>query len=359
MTTRRAYIDHLRGVAVLLMLVAHTFDAWTADAARPTEGFRRVLVLGGFGAPLFLWLAGVALALSAERAVRAGGGRRAAALSVFRRGVELFLLAFLFRLQAFILSPGAWPVTLFRVDILNIMGPSIAAAGLVWGIWGNRIAITAAYAALAMAFAMSAPILQTAAWVNDLPVWVQWYLRPAGVDTNFTLFPWAGFVLAGAAAGALIAGARDQRAEMRVQLSLAAAGAGLTAVGIYSASLPSIYRQASFWTSSPTFFAIRTGAMMLALAAAYGLARAAANRGRLPAVLERLGRRSLFVYWIHVELVYGYATWPIRHKLELWQTGLACATFSAAMYGMVLLRGRLLDRGSVGRASPAASFSNS
>ena len=68
--TRRQYIDYLRAVAVLIMLVAHTFDAWTADAARSTEAFRRVLILGGFGAPLFLWLAGVASVLSAERACR-------------------------------------------------------------------------------------------------------------------------------------------------------------------------------------------------------------------------------------------------------------------------------------------------
>ena len=67
-------------------------------------------------------------------AVRRGGSRRDAAEAVCRRGLEIFILAFLFRLQAFIVSPGSHPVTLFRVDILNIMGPAIVAAGLVWAL---------------------------------------------------------------------------------------------------------------------------------------------------------------------------------------------------------------------------------
>ena len=357
--TRRQYIDYLRGVAVLIMLIAHTFDAWTANAERSTEAFRRILILGGFGAPLFLWLAGVASVLSAERAFRRSGSRKEAALSVFRRGVEIFILAFLFRLQAFIVSPGASPVTLFRVDILNVMGPSIAAAGLVWGLSRNPAAVSLAYAALAVAVAMSAPLVRMAGWVNALPVGAQWYVRPAGDLTNFTLFPWAGFVFAGGTVGVLIAAARDRRTETRVQLWLAAAGAALTALGFYSASLPTIYRQSSFWTSSPTYFAIRTGVMMLALAATYGLARAAADRGTILRWLERLGRRSLFVYWIHVELVYGYATWPIRHRLALWETAIAWLAFSLMIYGFVVLRDRLGDRWHTKGSAPTPLYSNS
>src|SRR5436190_17447119 len=107
------------------MIEAHTFDAWTAAVDRTTRAFQRAIVLGGFGAPLFLWLAGVAVVLSAESHARKSGSRQQAALAVSRRGVEIFILAFLFRLQAFIVTPGSPPLTLFRVDILYLMGPSI------------------------------------------------------------------------------------------------------------------------------------------------------------------------------------------------------------------------------------------
>ena len=90
-------------------------------------------MLGGFAAPLFLWLAGIGVALSAGSLVRRGEHPAAVVEAVARRGLEIFVLAFLFRLQAFIISPGSYPVTLFRVDILNIMGPAIVASGIVWG----------------------------------------------------------------------------------------------------------------------------------------------------------------------------------------------------------------------------------
>ena len=43
-------------------------------------------------------------------------------------------------------------------------------------------------------------------------------MRPAGDLTIFTLFPWAGFVFAGGAVGALLAAARDERAERRLHV---------------------------------------------------------------------------------------------------------------------------------------------
>src|SRR5262249_48622826 len=302
---RRLYIDWARAVAVLLMIEAHTVDAWTRAPSRPTAAFRDATILGGFAAPLFMWLAGVALVLAASANLERHGDRGAAVDTICRRGLEIFALAFLFRLQAFVLTPGGHPVTLFRVDILNVMGPAIAAAGIVWGMTTRTGALVAAYAGIAAAIAMLTPILRATPAIDVLPIWVQWYIRPAGDNTTFTSFPWAGFVFAGAACGVLIAAARTQRAERRLQIWLAGTGAARIAAGPYAAPRPSIYRQSSFWTTSPTWFAIRVGVLMLALAAIYALSRRAAGREADLRPLARLGRSSLFVYWIHVELVYG------------------------------------------------------
>ena len=57
--------------------------------------------------------------------------------------------------------------------------------------------------------------------------------------------------------------------------------------------------------------------------------------------LETLGRSSLFVYWIHVELVYGYATWPIHNRLPLWAALAAYSLFSGLMYAAVLAKDRV------------------
>jgi uncharacterized membrane protein len=207
--------------------------------------------------------------------------------------------------------------------------------------------------------AMLTPVVRTASWVNALPLWVQWYMKPAAEYTTFTMFPWAGFVFAGGAVGVLLAAAKEERTERFVQLTLLIAGGLLVAFGFFAATQPSIYRQSSFWTSSPTWFAIRLGIMMIALAVIY-LAAAIAERAHVTlGPLERLGRSSLFVYWIHVELVYGYASWFWRGRLPLWGSLVAFALFAALMYGAVLLRDRVVStrrwRGPLQSATEPAS----
>jgi uncharacterized membrane protein len=340
---RRRSVDRARGLAVLIMILAHVLDAWTLPAERSTPAFRNLTIVSGFAAPLFLWLAGVALALSADRTAGRSASRRTGWMNIVQRGLEIFVLAFVFRVQAFLLSPGGWPIAIFRVDILNVMGPAIAAAGLIWGLVASRARLVATYSAAAVGLAMLTPIVRAADWVNGLPVWFQWHLRPAGEHTTFTMLPWAGFVFAGAAAGVLIASASDQRAERRVHAALGLSGAVITVLGFYAASLPTIYRQSSFWTSSPTYFVIRVGILMVALAIVFALADIAAESRLSFRPLERMGRASLFIYWVHVEIVYGYATWPLRLHLRVWQTLVAFAVFSLFMYGVLIVRDRLMD----------------
>jgi uncharacterized membrane protein len=382
--SRRVYIDWARGIAVLVMIEAHTLDAWTRATDRHGVFYRDATVLGGFAAPLFLWLAGLAVVLAATRA--AEGPQPAAAPSqrrdnrargmevACRRGLEIFILAFLFRLQGFIITPGGAPVTLFRVDVLNIMGPSMVGVGLLWGAGRTVVARVAWCAVAAAAIGMLTPIVRTSSLVNTLPIWLQWYMRPAGDLTIFTLFPWAGFVFAGGAVGALLAAAKDERSERRLHVVLCAFGAVLIALGFYTAGRPSIYRVSSFWTSSPTWFAIRVGILIVAVSVIYGLfaalrahqvaqpfraAPAAAGRPKGlryegPPIdpLARFGRSSLFIYWIHVELVYGYATWLIRGRLPLSGVIVAYAAFCAVMYGAIVLRDRLVDSWRARRGGP-------
>ena len=84
------------------------------------------------------------------------------------------------------------------------------------------------------------PIVRSTSLVDALPVWFQWYMRPTGDLTIFTLLPWAGFVFAGGALGALMAMIRDDRSERRLQMAVATVGTGLIVLGLYAASLPTI-----------------------------------------------------------------------------------------------------------------------
>jgi uncharacterized membrane protein len=338
--SRRRYIDWARGIAVLIMIEAHVLDSWTLRSERGSTAFGLLNLLGGFAAPLFLWLAGLALVLSAERALVRNPDRGEAASGVLRRGVEILLLAFLFRLQAYIVSPGNPPVSLLRVDILNIMGPAMVGAALLWRFAPNAHAAAAICGGAAVLLALVTPVARAASWLPMLPSPLQWYISPNGNHSTFTLFPWAGFVFAGAAYGALLADAGGHERKAVAQLGIA--GALVIAACYYASTLPSVYAASSFWTTSPTYFGIRTGVMMLGLWTLLGLTPLAVRVSSVFGVLEWFGRHSLFVYWIHVELVYGYATMMVHHRLPLWGTAIGYVVFCSAMYWAIALKERVV-----------------
>lgn len=344
------YVDWARGVAVLLMLEAHTLDAWTRPSSRATPEFHALTVLGGFAAPLFLWLAGLSLVLSAERRLRDTGSRAQATEACLKRGAWIFILAFLFRLQAFLVSPGGWPVMLFRVDILNIMGPTLAAAGLLWGVCGGTRRAAAACAGAAVAIVLAAPLVPASRFVAELPLWIQWYARPFGDLTTFTLFPWAGFAFAGACCGALVSRVASSREEGRLLGGMALAGGGLLILGFYSAVRTGL---STGGADSPAFFAIRLGVVTLLVSGLFLLSRVAARRRPLDP-LELIGRNSLFIYWIHVELVYGYASWAIHHRLPLWGTAVGFLVMVCLMYGATIVKGRATGSWRFSRLTPAS-----
>jgi hypothetical protein len=140
------WLDWMRGLAVLIMIEAHVLDSWTRAADRSGTAFGWSIILGGMGAPLFLFLAGVAIPLSAGSKLRRTGDGATAARLVMRRGLEIFLLALLFRLQAWLLG-WAPAHTLLRVDILNIMGPAIAGTAFLWSLARRPASQTAARSA--------------------------------------------------------------------------------------------------------------------------------------------------------------------------------------------------------------------
>lgn len=317
------------------MLEAHTLDAWTRLSERRTPPYFRLTMLGGFAAPLFLWLAGLALVLAAERQLSRTGDRAQATSFIVKRGLEIFILAFLFRIQAFLISPGSWLVTIFRVDILNVMGPSLVIAGLLWGMARSQTAAALGAAATATLIALVTPLIRSASWVDHLPLWIQWHLRPFSDHTTFTLLPWSGFVFAGVTCGVLLASTTSLEAERRTLRWLTGAGLLTLALGFYTAYRPALYASSSFWTTSPTYFAIRVGAMLLLLGALYAASPIIERVPRFAGMLESFGRNSLFIYWIHVELVYGYTTWPLRQRLPLWGYGLAYILFCALMLGAI------------------------
>ena len=340
-SSRKPYLDWLRGVGVLVMIQGHVIDSWTAATDRSRETYHWITFVGGIGgAPVFLFLAGVALVLAASSRMRRGLSERAAVAAARKRGWQIFALAFLFRLQAWLISGGSmW--TLLKVDILNVLGLSMIAGALILGA-GTRRSRRWWFAAVAVLIPVSTPLVRASGVLGVLPDPLEWYLRPAGSATTFTLFPWAAFLLAGCAVGFWL-DTRTAAEERRVNLWLTGLGGALALAAYGTSFLPPIYSETNFWTSSPTFFFIRLGCLLVLVGTAYAVvgngadpSRASSFATRSP--IQELGRSSLFVYWIHVEMAYGVLSAPIHRRLPLEWAYVAFLIFSVFLYLLVRLK---------------------
>jgi uncharacterized membrane protein len=333
------YLDWLRGVAVLIMIEAHTLDSWTRVADRDRPAYKWAIFVGGFGAPIFLFLAGLALTLAAGSRVRKGLSEAEVAARARRRGWQIFGLAFLFRLQSMVLSGGEVK-SLLKVDILNVMGISMLTAAALWALGrGTRWRAFLLVSATA-AVAMLTPVIRATHLLDGLPDPIEWYLRPFAGWTTFTLFPWAGFLLGGAAIGLWLDATTEPRDESRLMMWLTVLGLSIAGAGYVAALLPPIYAETSFWTSSPTFFYIRLGVLIVVVPFAYWWM--SVFRGWSP--LQDFGVASLFVYWIHVEMVYGILSMAIHRRLSFEAALVAFALFSVGLFGLVKLKDRVRAR---------------
>jgi uncharacterized membrane protein len=328
---RRGYVDWLRGLAVVIMIEAHTIDSWTAPSWRVIDAYWWGQLIAGMSAPLFLFLAGVSVPMAAGSRMRRGASHIDASLTLQKRGWQILLLALLFRVQSFVVSPGSTLYGILKVDILNVMGPAIAGAALVWGLAGRRrVSQVVCLAAVAIGIALMTPPVRTADWLAPLPDVLEAYLRsPAGRST-FTFFPWSGFVFAGAALGVLLDASRTAQDERRLNAWFAAAGLTIAAAAYAGSFLPTPFKASSFWTSSPSFYFIRIGLLVASVAVAYAWGQRATAARFSP--LQQFGRTSLFVYWIHVELVYGFISTPLHKNLSLPQWFIAYALFTWLMF---------------------------
>ncbi len=347
---RKTYLDWLRGIAVIVMVLAHVSDGWTRLEDRTRYLYGLVVFIAGFAAPLFLFLAGLTLTLSASARADTVGHHAAAATARWR-ALQIFALAFLFRLQAQLLGWGPL-INFFKVDILNIMGLAMLAAAAIWGWSANRTVRVALFAVATGLTAMITPIVRDSAIVAALPDGIEAYIRPVAGRTAFALFPWAAFLLGGTIAGELIHASRTEGQERRVQWGFFGAGVAGGTIAFALSFMPSIYANANFWTSSPTFFFIRLGLNTALLSIAWWIDRFHALVRRRVAglaadvpgrVITTLGRSSLFVYWIHVEMVYGSIALPLRRALPLELSLVGTVLLCALLYGIVRWKDRLMS----------------
>jgi hypothetical protein len=314
--SRKLWLDWQRGLAVLFMVEVHILDAWVSPAAPRGGLYSILLMIGGFAAPGFLYMAGLSQALADEAQERKGLAPAARRRQALGRAVWLLSIAYGFRLAEYVLGgafrrPDGWR-DLLKVDILNVIAVGLALSAVLavgrprrW----RALLAGAAAGALVLATPPIADVLRH----FDLPRAGQAadplarvapgpladvalaYVYGSWPRANFSILNWAAFLLAGAAVAPLVARGR----KPLLWLGL---GAALYGTGWLVDHGPDVYAYQSFWRTSPAWFLMRIGIC----AGFTGLLQLVPDAAERPlGWLSALGRQSLVAYVVSVELTYG------------------------------------------------------
>ena len=346
---RLSYIDWMRGLACVVMFQTHCYDSWLSPEARKSTFFTYSQLGGTLPAPLFLFLAGISFALVVDKLVRKNSTPRQIARQTFVRGAEILGLGLLFRLQEYLVAWGWAPRSdLFRVDILNSIGVSMMLMALVcWAALklgrGTWLGFGAASAALAIS------LLTPPLWTTWQPLWLPWPLESyingvhnLGVPQPwlFPIFPWSGFAFAGLSMGFFLASDWARQREAKVFAVTAIAGLCLVQGARWLDAQPwHLYASDDFWHTSPEFFVLRVGLLLMILSASYAWCRwGAANWGFSP--LIQLGQTSLLVYWVHIEFVYGRVSILAKRSQSIGMASLGLLTIFLMMLSLSIARTR-------------------
>jgi len=309
------------------MFQTHCYDAWLSPALHKSAFFMYSQLLGTFPAPLFLFLAGVSFALITDKLLRKGIAPPQIARTTIRRGAEILAFGLLFRLQEYLIAWGWAPWSdLFRVDILNTIGMSMILMGILcWIVLtvsqrDHRLRLGLAAGSTSIAISLLTPLL----WTSWRPNWLPWPIESYinGVHNLgepqtglFPIFPWGGFAFAGLALGFLLLSDWARQHEVRVFILTGFAGvAFIEGARWLDSRAIQLYATYDFWHTSPNFFLIRIGFLLIFLCSSYAWCRWGAGVWGFSPLIQ-LGQTSLLVYWVHIELVYGrFAILPKRSQ---------------------------------------------
>jgi len=281
-------LDWLRGIAVLVMVECHVFNALLAPEYRGLRWFSALNWLNGFVAPAFLFVSGAVMGTNLQKRWEQGTAR------LWRRVCQIFMVAYLLHLPTPLLwqffgARGSRLIELWtKMDILQCVAGSLSLILLLVPITRMPRINRGICAALGILAATSATVVANWAIGVSVPIWLLNYLWPTGVG-KFPLVPWAAFPLIGVSLGPSIF------SEVSVwQQTLRSAMAGVIFL------VASRFMISSSAYDAPFVFE-RMGWILLALGACCRLREAPPGTKWI----LQFGELSLWSYTVHLIIVYG------------------------------------------------------
>jgi uncharacterized membrane protein len=305
---RLAFIDLLRGWALIVMIEVHMFNTFILPVMKTTSWFQILNFINGLVAPSFTFISGFVFLLASQKKLesfRTYGSAFWKQLGriglVWGTGYFLHLPFFSFHRMITDTTEEGW-LNFYQVDVLHC----IAFGLLVLFISRLLIKNSRLYRTFLLISGLFVVVATMFVWnydfLNLVPAPIAAYINSRHYSL-FPLFPWLSFMLFGGYFASRYIDAREQKKEKEFIIHFSFAGAILLVACMIGMELQdSLHILLIDIRANPLFFFERLGIVMLLLAVCWFYAD---YRKTEKSIVLEVSKESLMVYTAHLLVIYG------------------------------------------------------
>ncbi|MFA6468694.1 MAG: heparan-alpha-glucosaminide N-acetyltransferase domain-containing protein [Bacteroidota bacterium] len=305
---RYLFIDLLRFLAVVFMVQGHTFDALLDFELRSNLLFFVHDFFHGFIAPMFLFASGVAFGISTMKKWEEHTAPTRHVARRYGKFIGLIVIGYALHLPFFSLTKivreatSAEIATWLQVDALHCIAVTmLLLQSAVFILKDEKKFIRWTIVSAAIIIFLS-PIIWSLDLVNSLPLWLASYLN-AGNNSWFPLFPWSAYILCGVIFASIFLNAKEHYHAVQLMQNTVSVGIVMLIVSIIVINLPThMYPLHDVWKVNPLIIAARLGFVLLVTSAVFFAEHSFKITSKIPQII---GRESLFIYVLHLIILYG------------------------------------------------------
>ncbi len=317
---RYVFIDVYRTAIILLMLEGHVLRALLTPDIQAMDWFRIHEILHGLTAPAFLFGAGLTFVISTRKrwteyhhwgsplARRIGRF-----LIIIGLGLAIHLPFYSFRKIA-LEGVTRHFLQLFQCDVLACIGIGLLSLHAVLFFFRNESWFYRFVIGISLGLGLLTPFIWSKNWLDLLPLPVAQLLNMNN-GSQFPIFPYVGFLFAGVITSWEFLVAVEKGKSGQFFKKMTYIGIAMIAGSLLIEEIPGHeYGTHDFWYTCPSYFFIRIGSLLLITSLVWYYTRRISSPTPLGTVV---GRESLFVYVLHLPLLYG-SVLNVKFNISEW-----------------------------------------
>ncbi|MBI2839836.1 MAG: DUF1624 domain-containing protein [Acidobacteria bacterium] len=309
---RLLFVDIVRGIAVLAMIEAHVSNATILNTIRRTPQFHHLDLFNGFVSACFIFISGFSICLVVEQRLELFLRWKKPLWMQIRRLLFILVLGYwlhtpVWSLRRLLRMDERLALSLFRSDVLMAITLSLLFCLCVAMTVRRRDAIAITLGALALVVVFWTPFLYDTDPATYVSPVIGTYLT-AHQNNLFPLFPSSAYAFAGYFLCWVYLRLRSRGKDLLLFSILLPSGLIMLvgALALFYAPL-SYHVYADPSKSSPRHFMMKLGAVLLTVSLVWFYERLAKPQR---SYLNMVGQESLFVYALHLMIVYGCVFTP-------------------------------------------------